>query len=42
MAETAKLIENKNDKSRNFTPEIQELLQYEGNNTCADCLSKSI
>ena len=30
------------DKHRNYTPEIQDVLQYDGNSTCADCLSKSM
>lgn len=31
---------NSND-IRDYAPEIVEILQFEGNNTCADCVSPS-
>lgn len=31
---------NSND-TKDYAPEIIEILQFEGNNTCADCVSPS-
>jgi len=36
---SSQILEVNLNDNKDYTPEIREILQFEGNNTCADCVS---